>query len=197
MSDTETLAVYAKKAQEYADLTDSAAENDPSLVAFIAAMPKGARVLDLGCGPGASAAAMAKAGLRTDAYDPVPQMVALAAQHDAVTARQAGFHDLCGVDIYDGIWANFSLLHAPRAELPSHLSRIAKALKPAGVFHIAVKTGTGSHRDRIGRLYTYYTETELTRLLSDAGLTVTSKREGSGKGLSGEDAEWLALSAHG
>ncbi|MGA9251404.1 MAG: class I SAM-dependent methyltransferase [Roseobacter sp.] len=195
MSDAETLNVYAAQAGEYARLTDDVNAGDPLLHAFIAAMPKGAHVLDLGCGPGASAAQMAKAGLTVDAYDPVPEMVELANQHDGVSAQKATFGDVSGTAVYDGVWANFSLLHAPRADMPGHLARIANALKKNGVFHIAVKTGTGSHRDAIGRLYTYYSGEKLTGLLTNARLTVTDRRVGSGKGLAGDVSAWIALTA--
>ncbi|ABG30994.1 class I SAM-dependent methyltransferase [Roseobacter denitrificans] len=196
MSDAETLSVYAAKADDYANLTDEAAARDPSLVAFIAAMPKRGRVLDLGCGPGGSAAAMARAGLVVDAFDPVPEMVALAGRHAGVSARKAGFEDVTQVDHYDGIWANFSLLHAPRDDMPKHLARIATALKPGGRFHIGVKTGTGSKRDTLGRRYTYYSESELVDLLAAAGLTVFDRREGCDTGLDGVDAHWIVLAAH-
>ncbi|AEI95374.1 class I SAM-dependent DNA methyltransferase [Roseobacter litoralis] len=196
MSDDETLSVYAAKAGDYANLTDDAAAQDPSLIAFIAAMPRRGRVLDLGCGPGGSAAVMAQAGLVVDAFDPVPEMVVLAGRHAGVSAREAGFEDVIQVDHYDGIWANFSLLHAPRDDMPKHLARIATALKPGGRFHIGVKTGTGSKRDTLGRRYTYYTESELVDLLAAAGLTVFDHREGCDTGLDGVDAHWIVLAAH-
>ncbi len=132
MSDKETLNVYAEKAADYAAMTDEFNTRDPSLDAFIAAIPQGGCVLDLGCGPGASAAQMAAAGLTVDAFDPVPEMVAMAARHAGVNARQAGFDDLHAEAIYDGVWANFSLLHAPREDMPRHLAQIKSALKPGG-----------------------------------------------------------------
>lgn len=196
MSDDETLAVYAAKAQDYANLSEQSERHDPSRDAFIAAIPKGGHVLDLGCGPGHSAAEMAAAGLIVDAFDPVAEMVALAQQHTGVAARQAGFEDVTQVNHYDGIWANFSLLHAPREAMPAHLARIAMALKPGGRFHIGVKTGTGCKRDPLGRLYTYYTEDELTGLLAEAGMSVFDRRDGVDKGLDGVDAHWITLAAH-
>ncbi|GAB5512231.1 MAG: class I SAM-dependent methyltransferase [Hyphomicrobiales bacterium] len=195
MIDEKTLSVYSEKADEYAAMSERVDKKDPSLAAFIAAMPEQGRVLDLGCGPGGCAARMARTGLQVDALDPVAEMVALAQAHPGVTATQGTFDDLEGSARYDGIWANFSLLHAPRQDMPSHLARIAEALKQGGRFHIAVKTGTGSHRDTIGRLYTYYTETELTALLADVGLSVIDRREGTSPGLSGELAHWIALAA--
>ena len=195
MSDPETLKVYAEKAQEYADLTDEDNHDDPLLDAFIADVRQGGRVLDLGCGPGASAARMAQKGLRVDAFDPVPEMVQLAGRHAGVDAKEAGFEDVSGADLYDGIWANFSLLHASKDDLPAHLARIAAALKPGGIFHIAVKSGTGTARDSLGRRYTYYSDQELTALLTDAGMTVFDKQTGEGKGLAGDTSSWIAMRA--
>lgn len=195
MSDRETLSVYDAKAADYAAMTESEAR-DRQLLAFIADIPEGGNVLDLGCGPGHSAATMANAGLKVTALDASAEMVALAGAHEGVTARQATFDDLGGVALYDGIWANFSLLHAPRDAMPRHLAAIAKALKPGGRFHIALKTGTGAKRDALGRFYTYYEEDELLGLLRDAGLTPGKIRRGDTKGLDGEVAGWLSVAAH-
>ncbi len=195
-SDFETLKVYGKMADDYAALTTNA-DKDPALETFIAALPNGAHVLDLGCGPGAAAAQMAEKGLSVDATDATQAMVDLAGQHAGVNAWVATFNDLTGTNLYDGIWANFSLLHAPRGDMPRHLSTLRELLRPGGMFHIGMKTGTGSKRDDLGRLYTYYTAEELTGLLQDAGFTPFSSRTGSEKGLDGVMADWVTLTAHG
>mgnify|MGYP000023117613 CR=1 FL=1 len=197
MSDAETLAAYAREADTYERTVDPYNTSDPRLRDFIAACPPGGRVLDLGCGPGAGAAEMAKAGLVADAVDATPEFVAKAAKHSGVTAWQATFAEITGEDRYDGIWANFSLLHAPRADMPVHLRALCRALKPGGVFYIGMKLGTGEQRDRLGRFYTYYTQDELERLLHDAGFTVTGAVTGEGKGLEGTIQPWISVAAHG
>lgn len=197
MSDPETLAVYAAKVDDYAALTNSGVARDPLLEAFIADLPQDAHVLDLGCGPGHAAATMAQAGLTVSATDAVPEMVEHARQHPGVTARLATFDDIAEIATYDGIWANFCLLHAPRADMPRHLAALHAALTPKGLLHIALKSGTGEKRDPLGRHYTYYTDAELTGLLADAGFTVTSRATGREKGLDGVPADWLALRAYG
>ena len=197
MTDPDTIRVYDDRAADYADLTDNAVSDDPSLAAFIAALPSGGLVLDLGCGPGAAAAVMAQAGLRVEATDASSEMVAMAARHPGVTARQAVFDDITGSNVYDGIWASFSLLHAPRTDFPTHLGALHKALKPGGVFFIGMKTGTGQARDTLGRLYTYYTAPELDTYLTQAGFTPQSHKVGTGTGLDGEQAEFILVTAHG
>lgn len=193
-ADRETLSVYDAKAEEYASLTATDAEIK-SLTAFVNVLPRGARVLDLGCGPGANAADMAKLGCKVDAVDASAEMVALAAKHDGVAAWRGVFEDLDADAEYDGVWANFSLLHAPKGEMPAHLRRIARALKPKGIFHIGMKLGSGEKRDRIGRRYSYYEESELRGLLHAAGFEVIETMMGEGKGLDGLVAPWITLRA--
>ncbi|NNK16300.1 MAG: class I SAM-dependent methyltransferase [Sulfitobacter sp.] len=196
MTDAETLSVYAHKAAEYEAVTGHAVSEDPVLKKFISALPPGSDVLDLGCGPGLCAAAIAAAGHRVTATDAVPEMVARAKKHAGVTAQLATFDQIEAEEAYDGVWANFSLLHAARDAMPRHLVALQKALKSGGLFHIALKSGQGSKRDSLGRLYTYYTEDELAALLREAGFTVTDRFSGKDKGLDGSLADWIALHAH-
>lgn len=184
MVDSKTIATYDAKAAEYVALMNSDTP-DESLQAFIDLIPLGGRVLDLGCGPGMASAHMRKTGLEPDPVDASEGMIKIARDTFGLNARLGTFDDITGADIYDGIWANFSLLHAPREDLPRHLDALAQALKPQGVFHIGMKTGAGSSRDAIARLYTYVSADELTQLLSDAGLRITFQKEGMDKGLAG------------
>ncbi|MEP5152296.1 class I SAM-dependent methyltransferase [Planktotalea sp.] len=192
MSDKKTLGIYDAKAQDYAKLTVDDAKN-ADLAAFIDFLPNGGRALDLGCGPGQHAAQMARRGLNVEATDASGEMVKLAAQNEGVSARQETFDDLNGFETYDGIYANFSLLHAQRTKVPEHVSTIARALKPGGIFHIGMKTGAGEERDGIGRRYSYFSEAELEKMLTDNGLTVLRRNHGEDIGLSGEMAEWVIL----
>lgn len=197
MTDRVTLDVYDLRAGEYAQVT--AAEGpDETLRAFMAGLPAGGRVLDLGCGPGASARWMAQAGLKVEAWDASAGMVKLAQAQPGVVARLASFDDLAGEPDgrFDAVWANFSLLHAPRKALPRHLSQIARVLRPGGAFHIAVKEGTGERRDRLGRLYAFYTEEELRALLEVAGFAVGDFRRGRDRGLDGSLSDWISVTAH-
>ena len=196
MSDPETIRLYSTKAQEYANLTASA-PSDLLLSTFIAQLPKNGHVLDLGCGPGLMALSMAEAGLHVTALDAVAEMVALIPEHTHITPLHGDFGTPFGTDTFDGIWANFSLLHAPRDALPRHLSALHTALKPKGLFHIGMKLGDNTKRDTIGRLYTYVTQDELTQILSDAGFNLTAHHLGCDKGLDGTYADWIVLRAYG
>lgn len=193
MADRETLAVYAERAADYAAKFGNAP--DRPLTAFMERLEPGARVLDLGCGTGNSAAALARAGFETVAWDASAEMVDIARRAHGVEAEVRAFDDLDAEHEFGGIWANFSLLHAPKAEMPAHLARIHRALKPGGIFHLGLKTGEGERRDALGRFYAYYTDAELTELLEEAGFTVKSRNFGAEEGLDGTVAPWIIVLA--
>jgi SAM-dependent methyltransferase len=194
MVDERTIAFYDSAADRYDNLTKSG-RPDADLLAFMELLPVGAHVLDLGCGPARASVHMRAAGFRPDPVDASKGMVTLANEAHDIGARLMTFDDLDAVAAYDGVWANFSLLHAPRADLPRHLAAIATALKPAGVFHIGMKTGTGEERDSIDRKYTYVTVAELADLISDAGMTVIATREGRDKGCAGTLDDFVIMRA--
>ena len=195
MSDARTLAVYNSQADAYAAMVAGHAARDPVLARFVDAMPAGGAVLDLGCGPGEHARIMAAAGLAVEAVDASRAMAARAGRVAGVTARRGRFEAVDARGRYDGVWANFSLLHAPRAALPAHLARIARALRPGGALFVAMKDGTGEGRDRLGRFYCYYTRSELEARLREAGLAPREAWAGMGRGLDGADAPWVAVRA--
>ncbi|NIY79084.1 class I SAM-dependent methyltransferase [Celeribacter sp. HF31] len=197
MSDADrTLPIYDAQASAYAARNAELYEL-PQAQSFVAALPKQAHILDLGCGPGQYASWFAAQGFRVEAWDGSSEMLTLAAQHGGVTTRLARFEDLTNEAAFDGIWANFSLLHAERSDLPDLLARIHRALTPSGVFHIAMKLGTGAGPDKIGRYYTYYGEAELEDLLSAADFKIMEKHLFDGVGLDGTAGHYITLLCHG
>lgn len=194
MTDPRTIATYDARAAEYAKMVVTGAP-DAHLADFIAGVPVGGFVLDLGCGPATSSAHMRDAGLRVDPVDASVGMVTLANTTHDIGARVATFDDLSTVATYNGVWANFSLLHAPRDALPRHIAAIFTALKPGGVFHIGMKTGAGTSRDGIDRLYTFVSVAELRDLMENTGFSVVHTSEGVDKGLAGTQDPWVILRA--
>lgn len=191
MSDPETLAVYGARAEAYDAL---AGPPDAEMAAFADALPEGGRVLDLGCGPGTAAARLMELGLDVEAWDASEAMVERARAR-GVEARVARFEDLKAEAAYDGIWAAFSLLHAPRADLPGLLDRVTRALRPGGRLHLGMKTGSGERRDGLGRFYAYWSVAELRALLEARGLSVASVREGEEPGLAGTVDPFCVIAA--
>ena len=194
-TDKQTLAFYDRKATDYANLSPDD-KPDQDLRAFMEQLPKGASVLDLGCGPGRSTALMRDAGFGVEAWDASLGMAKQALDRFGIEVRLATFEMLDAVDFYDGVWANFSLLHAPKSAFAGHLTRIQRALKPSGVLHLGLKLGEGEKRDSLGRFYSYFTKEELNEALVAAGFAVSKTRIFEGTGLSGKPEPMITLIAH-
>ncbi|MDB4017462.1 methyltransferase domain-containing protein [Amylibacter sp.] len=173
--DTETIKYYDKSAESYLDKVCNTYP-DSDLLSFINSIKSGGTVLDLGCGPGNSSAMMQTAGLNVQASDCSQKMVDIAKNKFNVDAIKAEFKELSEINLYDGVWANFSLLHAPRSEMLSNLKKINRSLKKKGYLHIGLKIGNGEKRDTLGRQYTYYQPKELKSLLISSGFTINTIR---------------------
>ncbi|MEP3275861.1 MAG: class I SAM-dependent methyltransferase [Stappiaceae bacterium] len=184
MADEETIRIYDAKADDYVKRFVRK-EPSNSLKRFMALLPPGARVLDWGCGPATSSHHLKEAGFVPDPVDASPEMVALACENFGLQVRLGTFDDPLPGRTYHGVWANFSLLHASRDDLPKHLQQLHTALLPEGVLHLGMKRGTGENRDRFGRFYTYYETDELTDLLEKVGFGIVQRHEGEEAGLAG------------
>ena len=190
--DKQTVSVYDNQVEEYARLTQSQPVG-PSLNEFISRITPGGLVLDLGCGPGSESAAMIEHGLRADPVDASEQMVLAANEKYAIGARQACFEDIKEHNHYDGVWANFSLLHAAKVDFEPILQSLARSLKSHGYLCLGMKLGKDSHRDKLGRFYTYYSEQELEACLDRAGFKPEKRWKGETEGLAGDVEPWIVL----
>lgn len=197
MSDHKTLTVYTNAAALYADGVADTQDIDQlaDIAALLAQVPDGGHVLDLGCGPGQWAVQFRDRGYQVSAWDATPAMADLARDRYGLDVTVQTFNALDDLAAFDAIWANFSLLHAPKADFPDHLARLHKALRPNGALHLGMKLGTGEARDSLGRFYSYYQEDELVQLVTKAGFDVTRTRRGDGKGLAGGVETFVVLTA--
>jgi SAM-dependent methyltransferase len=150
--DEQTLHFYRSNAQAYAGREKT---KHTRLTRFLALLPPGAAILELGCGAGADSAEMLAKGFDVCPTDGSPEMADVASRRLGRPVETLLFHDLDKVEAYDGVWANACLLHVPRAELAQVLALIWRALKPAGHFYASYKTGDVDGRDTLNRYYNY------------------------------------------
>ena len=110
--------------------------------------------------------------------------------------RVARFDELANVSTFDGVWAHASLHHAPLEALPDAIARIHRSLKPGGVFHMSVKTGKPTGRDKLGRFYCYPSHTDIEAALAKAGnWQETDFETVHRKGYDGVVTDWIILFA--
>ena len=165
--DDATLLFYRQNAEAYADreITSRRAR----LTAFLALVPPGAVILELGCGAGGDTAEMLARGVDVNPTDGSPELAAVASRRLGRPVETLLFHELDAVEAYDGVWANACLLHVPRDDLANILSLIWRALKPGGAFFASYKEGDAGGRDTLNRYYNYPTPEWLRDSYAKAG----------------------------
>ena len=170
-STRETIGYYDTNATRFvadtADIEFGALQRE-----FIRRLPKGGRVLDLGCGSGRDSLAFLRAGLAVDAVDGSAQMAKAASELTGLPVIHATFSDYEPKGPYDGIWACSSLLHVPAVKLAGVISKYARALAPGGTFYLSFKLGANDGM-RNGRWFTDLDEPALRTLIAEVpGLRV-------------------------
>jgi SAM-dependent methyltransferase len=173
--DEGTLQFYRSNARSYADWAKAPSTR---LRGFLALLPAGGSILELGCGAGNHSAVMLAEGFSVRATDGSPEMAEIASQRLGHAVEAMRFDQLDAHEAYDGVWASACLLHVPRDELAGILARIHHALRPSGVFYASYKMGEGDGRDSLGRYYNYASPEWLDATYASAGpwITLSSDR---------------------
>ena len=158
-----TIDYYNKHAEEF---TTSTFEVDMKSLyqPFLAELPEGARILDVGCGSGRDTLAFKNKGYQVDAIDYSEELVKKATRLTGIPIKLKSFYEVDDYEAYDGIWACASLLHCERSRLAEVLEKMVQALKPNGVIYMSFKYGD-SDRDQDGRQFTDLDENQAEALL--------------------------------
>jgi SAM-dependent methyltransferase len=182
-----TVAAYDASAAAYRDGAAGVPEAVSEAVSgilerFVSVLPAGARVLEIGSGPGRDARALEAAGLSVRRTDVSSGFVALL--RDA--GHRADVLDPLTDDLadparpgeaYDAVWASACLLHVARTDLPVVLRRLAEATRVGGRLQVTLKEGDGEAWSTHGnvaapRHFTFWREAPLRAALAAAGWTV-------------------------
>ena len=158
-----TIDYYNKHAEEF---TASTFEVDMESLyqPFLVELQEGARILDVGCGPGRDTLAFKNKGYQVDAIDYSEELVKKATRLTGIPIKLKSFYEVDDYEAYDGIWACASLLHCERSRLAEVLEKMVQALKPNGVIYMSFKYGD-SDRDQDGRQFTDLDENQAEALL--------------------------------
>lgn len=195
-----TIKAYDAFASAYALGTAALSDHVRELVElYAAALSPGARVLEVGSGPGRDAHLMEQLGLRVRRTDISPGFVDLMRSQDLAADVVDPLHDDLSSEEgpYDAVWANACLLHVARGDLPTVLTRLADVTAQGGLLHLGLKEGDGegwSTHGPVGapRHFVYWREAPLREAVTDAGWQVDHVRRG--EGLRGDG--WLEVRAH-
>lgn len=179
MSDetSRTIASYDRHWAQFANRLGGVSLSH-ELDTFACMLPNGARVVDVGAGPGHYTMALAARGLLAIPVDLSIELLRV--------ARDNGLDCSTLVDLrrlpfargnLDGIWASASLLHLPKSALHGALHELRRVVRLSGVLYCSMKLGEGEGWEQSSqgaeRFFAYYFEDEIDRALTETGWAIT------------------------
>ena len=192
LSQEKTLNYYDKDAESFVydtiDVPFSDVHNH-----FTEYLPKGAYILDFGCGSGRDTKEFLSRGYKVDAIDGSAKLCEIATKNTGIPVRNALFSELDEEEKYDGIWACSSILHLTKEELKTVFEKIHKATKRGGYIYTSFKYGSfEGYRNE--RYYTDFTEESFEVFIKDiADLILIEEWVSSDVRPGRSDDKWLNL----
>jgi SAM-dependent methyltransferase len=168
-----------------------------NLEALLSALParKALRILDVGCGPGRDLLTLRQLGHAPTGLDGCAAFVKMARAHSGCRVLEQSFFELqLEPASFDGIFANASLFHVPRATLPRVLQELFGALLPGGaLFCSNPRAMSGEREGWQGERYgTYLTLESWSALFATAGF-VLERHFLRPPGKPSAEQPWLAM----
>lgn len=166
----QTIAYYEDHAKEFCERTLDA-DMTFCRSRFLKYIKSNAHILDAGCGSGRDSRAFMELGYRVTAMDASEKICMEAEKVLGQKVLCTSFEELDMEQMFDGIWACASLLHAPKENIQDVLYRLKCALKDDGVLYASFKYGSGE-AVKNGRFFNFYDEQTLGKLMQEAGFTI-------------------------
>ncbi len=175
MTDKEkTINYYDNHAQEFSDAANTA-DMQRDYDHFLKYVPKGGRVVDMGCGNGRDLKFFREAGYAVSGVDASEGMCRMARENSGCTVVHCDALSWVPESEVDAIWANASLLHLHVDEIITFLKTTANYLKPKGVIYFSMKAGVRKGFDDKGRYYTPFSESIVESAIADGKLEVAER----------------------
>ena len=146
--------------QNYAALLDSLPGRGPFCI------------LDFGCGPGRDLTYFRDLGHEAVGLDGAERFVEMARRYSGCEVLHQDFLALAlPQERFDGIFANASLFHVPRRELPRVLRQLWETLKPGGVLFASNPRGQNEEGWNGNRYGSYHDLPSWRQYVTGAGFT--------------------------
>jgi SAM-dependent methyltransferase len=188
-----TLAHYNAHAEDFRAGTrdHDVSQNIDALLRHIEAGPP-FEILDFGCGPGRDLKALSARGHHAIGLDGAERLVEMARADSGCEVWLQDFLALALPDArFDGIYANASLFHVPKQELPRVLGELRRALRPRGVLFSSNPRGANAEGWNGARYGAYHDRAQWKAQVEAAGFAELEHYYRP-PGLPREQQPWLA-----
>ena len=188
-----TLDYYNKNSEEYFNSTLNV-DMTNTYKAFLKLVPKGGKILDLGCGSGRDSMNFIKLGYEVTAVDGSKELAKKASALLGKEVIASTFEELELKEKFHGIWACASLLHIKREDLKTVLNNLYNNLDDNGVFYMSFKYGEKEYVDDKNRYFNCFTDESIISFINEntkyniLGLYITEDKLGRVN-----EVKWLNL----
>lgn len=169
-----TIAYYNKNALDYSKIVNSA-DMTENYERFLQYIPKGASIIDLGCGSGRDLKYFNEHGYIAEGLDASEKLCILAEQYSGSKVTCSDFLSWQPTRQFDAFWANASLLHLTAEEIIEFFEKKTRYLSKGGIFYFSMKSGIPAGDDDKGRFFSPFTEKLLTDILQNPSLMLIDR----------------------
>lgn len=125
---------------------------------FLKLLTKKSKILDIGCGTGRDSSFFISKSFDVTSIDPVVEFKQIAKDHFDIDIIQKSFLDLDYTNLFNGIWANASLLHVSFEDHKKVFHRLYRALTKNGVLYCSYKYGNNQFSKNGRKFYSFQKE---------------------------------------
>lgn len=149
-------------------------------------LPKGASILDVGCGPGFKSAYLASKGFKVTGFDFSSEMIKIARREfPGIDFKVLDIYNLDTLkETFDCVFAQAVLLHIPREKVFGIMELMKRKVKPGGLLYVAVKASKNDKKEGIllendygyeyERFFSYFTLEEIEDYFKQLGFKLIS-----------------------
>ncbi|MCO7543261.1 class I SAM-dependent methyltransferase [Stutzerimonas nitrititolerans] len=164
--DTATIQYYDDHANDYESSTADIILTEP-WDTFTSHIKPNGKILDVGCGGGRDILHFQKLGFTVEAIEPTPRLASIARKKTNAKILEISIQELTADRQFDGVWACASLLHIPTLEIKEAIQKLSNATKADGYIYISLKEGLGEVRKSDGRLFSSFTQSQVSDIIKD------------------------------
>ncbi|MBN1941507.1 MAG: class I SAM-dependent methyltransferase [Candidatus Diapherotrites archaeon] len=176
-----TVKTYNETVEEYYKKTKGLKSSRRELNEFTKFLPKNAKILDAGCGPGRDAKLFSDKGFEVIGIDLAEKMIEFAkklvpkADFRIMDFRELGFK----ANGFDAVYFNAALLNVKKQDAEKTLGEMHRVLKLGGLMFLKVKEGKGEgfEKDKryagdVQKYVSYYSPGEIKQKAVFAGFKI-------------------------